>query len=102
MLDCIARLFEPLLQRLLPATGRHRSPVTGPASRPAPARATSAPASYRDALRGEDNRLVRPYLLAHEQREEARQQRARRRALWFAVHGIDNGPRLIHGMEVTA
>lgn len=46
--------------------------------------------------------MVRPYLLAHEEREEARRQRARRRALWLAVHGVDIGPRLIHGMEVTA
>ncbi|MEC4020648.1 hypothetical protein [Streptomyces sp. H27-D2] len=43
-----------------------------------------------------------PYRVARERREEARRQRARRRALWCAVHGIDVGPRLIHGMEVTA
>ncbi|MPY57857.1 hypothetical protein FNH08_11970 [Streptomyces spongiae] len=43
-----------------------------------------------------------PYLLAHERREEVRRQRARRRALWLAVHGIDIGPRVIHGVEVTA
>ncbi|MFF9803162.1 hypothetical protein ACF1G3_37960 [Streptomyces rochei] len=29
-------------------------------------------------------------------------QRQRRRALWLAVHGIDVGPRHIHGMEVSA
>jgi len=46
--------------------------------------------------------MVRPYLVDHERREEARRQRARRRALWFAVHGIDIGPRVIHGVEVTA
>lgn len=34
--------------------------------------------------------------------EEARRQRARRRALWLAGYGIDVGPRLIHGVEVTA
>ncbi|MFF0086071.1 hypothetical protein ACFYR1_41220 [Streptomyces canus] len=53
-------------------------------------------------LRGEDHALVRPYLVAHERREEARRQRARRRVLWLAVHGIDVGPRVIHGVEVTA
>jgi hypothetical protein len=53
-------------------------------------------------VRGEDSPLVRPYLVAHERREEARRQRARRRALRLAVHGIDIGPRLIHGVEVTA
>lgn len=36
------------------------------------------------------------------QGEEARRQRARRRALWLAVCGIDVGPRLIHGVKVTA
>jgi hypothetical protein len=57
---------------------------------------------HESVLRGEDSPLVRPYLVAHEQHEEARRQRARRRALWLAVHGIDIGPRLIHGVEVTA
>lgn len=46
--------------------------------------------------------MVRPYLVAHELREEGRRQRARRRALWLAVHGVDIGPCLIHGVEVTA
>ncbi|WP_158520029.1 hypothetical protein [Streptomyces ambofaciens] len=50
--------------------------------------------------------LVRPYLLAHERREEARRRQARRRqaqrrALRFAVHGIDLGPRVLHDMEVA-
>ncbi|MFE1023130.1 hypothetical protein ACFW5I_00945 [Streptomyces sp. NPDC058818] len=53
------------------------------------------------ALRGEDNVLVRPYLLAHEQQEEARRRQARRRALRFAVHGIDLGPRVLHDVEVA-
>ncbi|MEU2431287.1 hypothetical protein ABZ611_17540 [Streptomyces sp. NPDC007861] len=67
---------------------------------PHPPRPTRAPAPY---YRGEDSPLVRPYLLAHERRQaEARRQRARRRALWFAVHGVDIGPRVIHGREVAA
>ncbi|WP_456203090.1 hypothetical protein [Streptomyces sp. LZ34] len=45
--------------------------------------------------------LVRPYVVAQERRVEARRQRARRRALWLALHGVDIGPRLIHGVEVT-
>ncbi|MDQ0943391.1 hypothetical protein [Streptomyces sp. V1I1] len=45
--------------------------------------------------RGEDSPLVRPYLVAHE-----RQQQAMRRALWLAVHGVDIGPRPIHGVQV--
>ncbi|MEU0082648.1 hypothetical protein [Streptomyces sp. NPDC006274] len=64
-----------------------------------PPRPTRAP---DPVVRGEDSPLVRPYLVAHERREEARRQRVRRRALWLAVHGIDIGPRLIHGVEVTA
>lgn len=53
-------------------------------------------------LRGEDTELVRPYFVAHEQRSEIQRQRSRRRALWLAVHGVDVGPRWIHGVEVTA
>lgn len=91
-MQCIARFFEPLLRLLWPASGRHRSTGVRPA----------APHARVPALRGEDIGLVRPYLVAHERRQEAQRQRARRRALWFAVHGVDIGPRLIHGMEVTA
>ncbi|MFJ2441360.1 hypothetical protein ACIOWG_13070 [Streptomyces sp. NPDC087658] len=36
------------------------------------------------------------------QRVENRRRRQRRRALWLAVHGVDVGPRVIHGMEVAA
>ncbi|MFD5392058.1 hypothetical protein ACFWMG_45505 [Streptomyces sp. NPDC127074] len=57
--------------------------------------------------------MVRPYLVAHEQqraqwqpgqqeRAERRLRRQRRRALWLAVHGVDVGPRLIHGVRVVA
>ncbi|WP_314223096.1 hypothetical protein [Streptomyces zaehneri] len=103
MLHHIARLVEPLLRLLWPPSGRHRnrhrarggarlSPV--PAAPVAPGR---RPSPHEALLHGEDSRLVRPYLRAHEQREQARQQRARRRALWFAVHGVHVGPRPIHG-----
>ncbi|MFI7318688.1 hypothetical protein [Streptomyces venezuelae] len=50
-----------------------------------------------DVLRGEDNALVRPYLVA----DELRLRRQRRRALWLAVHGVDVGSRVIHGMKVA-
>ncbi|WP_411120732.1 hypothetical protein [Streptomyces sp. x-19] len=53
-------------------------------------------------LRGEDVALVRPYVLTPEERRERRAQRERRRTLWLAVHGIDMGPRWIHGVEVAA
>ncbi|MFF6995186.1 hypothetical protein ACFY93_09535 [Streptomyces sp. NPDC008313] len=114
----IARFLEPVLRLLMPGTGRRRR-GRGP-ERPAAAPAaclSSAPLcpACRDRfarlgpLRGEDHARVRPYLVAHEQRaahdrrrEEERRQRARRRALWLAVRGVDIGPRVIHGVEVTA
>ncbi|MFD8385234.1 hypothetical protein ACFV2X_43080 [Streptomyces sp. NPDC059679] len=55
--------------------------------------------------------MVRPYLVAHERQrgQQQRQERAgrrlrrqRRRALWLAMHGVDVGPRLIHGVRVVA
>lgn len=94
----IARLVGLLLRLLLPPTGRRRRCADS-------ARAVTAaapPPRGVPALRGEDCRLVRPYLVAHEERERARLQRQRRRALWLAVHGVDVGPRLIHGVEVAA
>ncbi|GAB2446228.1 hypothetical protein [Streptomyces incanus] len=103
----IARLFEPLLQLLLPGSGRRRRAATAPAgvcSCPTCSCAEERPASPAgpQLLRGEDNAMVRPYLVAHERWGEVRRQRARRRALWLALHGIGIGPRVIHGMEVTA
>ncbi|MBD0844615.1 hypothetical protein [Streptomyces sp. TRM68416] len=106
----IARLFEPLLRLLLPGSGRRRRTTTTPKPTEALTRHAPGPTAHRPGsrpLRGEDHALVRPYLVAHERREEARRQRARRqrarrRALWLAVHGIDVGPRVIHGVEVTA
>ncbi|AYN41219.1 hypothetical protein D9753_22670 [Streptomyces dangxiongensis] len=108
VLHRIALLVEPLLRLLWPASGRHRNrgrhragggaqrtPV--PAAPGAPGR---RPSPHEALLHGEDSRLVRPYLLAHERRTQAKQQRARRRTLWLAVHGIDVGPRRIHGVDV--
>ncbi|MEU3818598.1 hypothetical protein AB0E74_03140 [Streptomyces sp. NPDC030392] len=105
MSHCIARLLDPLLRLLWPPPpARHRaapSPAARPVHTPAPLppRPTRAPEPY---YAGEDSALVRPYLLAHERRAEERRRRARRRTLWFAVHGIDLGPRVIHGIEITA
>lgn len=96
MLHRIAFILEPLLRLLWPPPGRHRAPAACPAPPPRPTRAPDP------VLRGEDSPLVRPYLVAHERRVQARRCRARRRALWLAVHGIDIGPRLIHGVEVSA
>ncbi|MFI8308692.1 hypothetical protein ACIF80_35875 [Streptomyces sp. NPDC085927] len=109
MLHRIALLVEPLLRLLWPASGRHRHRNRHRAGEAAPTPAPAAPVTpgrrpspHEALLHGEDSRLVRPYLLAHERRVQARQQRARRRTLWLAVHGIDVGPRHIHGVDVGA
>ncbi|MEV6615672.1 hypothetical protein AB0N31_17780 [Streptomyces sp. NPDC051051] len=57
----------------------------------APAAPVRRPSPHEAFLHGEDSRLVRPYLLAHEQRAQATPQRARRRTFWIAVHGVDGG-----------
>lgn len=64
------------------------------------ARPTTRPAE--PASRGEDIGHVRPYLVAHERQQEARRQRARRRTLWLALHGVDIDPRVIHGVRVAS
>lgn len=103
MLNPVARLIEPLLRLAWPASGRHRQHMAAPLD-PVPAvpDPPRRPSQHTAPLRGEDSRLVRPYLLAHEQREQAKRQRTRRRALWLAVHGVDIGPHRIHGIEVVA
>jgi hypothetical protein len=64
--DLIVRLLEPFLNLLLPARGRRRRcPYTYPYS----CDYVGGPTTHRTGerpLRGEDSRLVRPYLLAHE------------------------------------
>ncbi|MFI5674769.1 hypothetical protein [Streptomyces cellulosae] len=102
MPHCIVRIFEPLLRLLLPAPGHHRSPdqpsadlcVDAPIA--CPSRASASP-----VLRGEGIGLVRPYLAAHERREQQRRP-ARRHVVRLAVHGIDIDARLVGGMEVRA
>ncbi|MBT2419659.1 hypothetical protein J7F01_30545 [Streptomyces sp. ISL-22] len=102
MPHCIVRIFEPLLRLLWPAPGRHRSPdqpstglcVEAPTA--CPSRPLAPP-----VLRGEEIGLVRPYLVAHERREQQRR-RARRRVVRLAVHGIDIDARLVGGVEVRA
>ncbi|MGW0823657.1 hypothetical protein [Streptomyces sp. NPDC002845] len=102
----IARLVEPLLRLLLPGVGRRRGRIaaTGEAVQATAAPYADGPTARRSGsrpLRGEDHALVRPYLLAHERREEERKRQVRRRAVKLAVHGIDIGPRVIRGAEVT-
>ncbi|MFH9040032.1 hypothetical protein ACH4FA_11820 [Streptomyces sp. NPDC017966] len=95
MNDRPTRPAGPLLL-LPPGRGRHRT-----ASAPVPRRIApgvevqAAGRAGTRYLRGEDDALVHPCVLAHEGREEARRQRTRRRAPWLAVHGVDIGPRAI-------
>lgn len=100
MVHGIARIVEPLLRFLFPASGRHRVPAPHTVSRPQ--NQPTAPHPCISVLRGEDIGLVRPYLVAHERREEARRRRVRRRTLVLATCGIDIGPRWIHGVDVAA
>ena len=100
MSNPIVRLVGLVLRLLLPPSGRRRRggapplPVRGCAAHTATLRC----GARVPLLRGEDSRLVRPYLDAH---ETVRAQRQRRRALWLATHGVDVGPRRIHGVEVA-
>ena len=113
MPQCIALLCTQFLRLLLPPRGRHRaapSPVGVPPEAPGVITREDAPERRQPyhhprftLLRGEDSPLVRPYLRSPDEwRYERRQQRQRRRALWLAVHGIDIGPRRIHGVKVAA
>ncbi|MFJ6751524.1 hypothetical protein ACIQNI_25555 [Streptomyces sp. NPDC091266] len=91
MPHCIARFVEPLLRLLLPSPGR-RTP--GPGIHPTAPRATTPRGrlTWEPVLRGEDTVMVRPYLVAYEQRQqEERQVGARPRALRIAVRGLDLG-----------
>jgi len=95
-----------MVRALLPARGRHRAFGARPPVRErllAPVPDAAGADRPLDAWPFEpDTPLVRPYLLTPEERHERRLQRQRRRALWLAVHGIDVGPRHIHGLEVSA
>ncbi|MFD6999802.1 hypothetical protein ACFWA5_26835 [Streptomyces mirabilis] len=96
-------LLLALVHALLPARGRHRAtPAQLPDvdGSPAPSNPVHRPVDVR--LFERDTHLVRPYLLTPEERRERRLQRQRRHAFWLAVHGIDVGPRCIHGVEVSA
>jgi hypothetical protein len=89
--------------------GRHRAERTLAApplfTPPAPpAQPTSPRSPYggygRDEpLNGNETSLVRPYLVAHEERER---QRERRLVLLLALDGVDVGPEVIHGVRLGA
>ena len=93
MPNCIARIFEPLLRSLRPSPGRHRThrPGTTPAA-PRAAAPVVGRLTREPVLRGEDTVMVRPYLVAYEQREQGQRQLGDRpRVLRIAVRGLDLG-----------
>jgi hypothetical protein len=94
MPNCIGGVFEALFFLLAPATGRHRARQAPPPPLP-PDTPTMPLPLVRRALRGEDIRLVRPYILDHEQR-----QRGRKQQLIPATHRFAAEPNWIHGAEV--
>ncbi|MGW5215155.1 hypothetical protein ACWEQO_29195 [Streptomyces sp. NPDC004051] len=105
MLGLIARLFEPLLSLVAPGTGRRRlgardgyDPSPPPTKGPAPHQFGARP------LRGEDHHLVRPYVIAHERREQERRRQARRRSLLITPQGIrlPPHPHPTHCLGLTA
>ncbi|MFM9631339.1 MULTISPECIES: hypothetical protein [Streptomyces] len=101
--ELCALLLLAIIRALLPAEGRHRAaPTQPPVREPALADVSFAAENAHRFESADAHPLVRPYLLTPEERHERRLQGQRRRALWLAVHGIDVGPRRIHGMEVSA
>lgn len=78
MVHAIARLFDMVLPLVLLAAVRYRAPGALPATRNASGTSHARPPRVE------------------------RCQRRRRRSLWLASMGIDNGPRVIHGVKVGA
>jgi hypothetical protein len=94
MSNPIVRLVGLVLRLLLPPSGRRRSGVTPPpVVASTPTCVVTAPTARCQA---------RVPHARGSARERIRVQRQRRRALWLAVHGVDVGPRSIHGVEVAA
>ncbi|MFD3917542.1 hypothetical protein [Streptomyces sp. NPDC058595] len=101
MAHCIAVFCGQLLKLLLPSHGRHRAAALPPQA----AKHRSVPLRPRAPLTpllcGEDSALVRPYVLSLAERHNLTQRR-HLRALRPAVHGLEIGPRWIHGTGVAS
>ncbi|MBA4864415.1 hypothetical protein H1V43_24280 [Streptomyces sp. PSKA54] len=86
----------PLLAPSAPAAPSAWPPVWRPTSLRS-RRRPYGPYEPEEPLNGHETALVRPYLVAHEERER---QRERRLALLLALDGVDVGPDVIHGVRV--
>ncbi|WP_405743452.1 hypothetical protein OG422_16025 [Streptomyces sp. NBC_01525] len=92
----IARYLVPPLRRLLPARGRHRQAQgSRPTSCTAQKRRTLlvCPPPRHEAGHLRDIDLVRPYVLAHEQRQTENGHRAARSAVVGLPHSSGKGVR---------
>ncbi|UGQ13581.1 hypothetical protein LO772_08235 [Yinghuangia sp. ASG 101] len=102
LLRSLARLTSVIVRR--GPRGRHRAgqhPILPAVTQPRTAPFDPPTAELRALTEESPPALVRPYIRAHEQRvNERRAQRRRRVELWLAVHGVDTGPRTIHGWVV--
>lgn len=91
------------------SSGRHRGRTAPPfRPTPTPAPAPAQPPSPRSPygldvpIDGHESALVRPYLVAYDQRQERARQRQRRLALVLAADfGFDLDTRDLHGLEVA-
>lgn len=108
MLNPIARFFEPLLRLLFPPGGQRRQgeAISHPAllARRRLVGCCSVVPLASPPPNGANGPLVRSRAQAAHlrwERTELRLRRQRRRALWLAVHGVDVGPRVIHGVAVA-
>ncbi|WFB09204.1 hypothetical protein LRS74_20800 [Streptomyces sp. LX-29] len=104
MRNLIAALLAWLRGVFGPGSGRRRAGAcpagAAPAARWLPAH--RSPYGLREVFDGDTIALVRPYLIAHERRQERVRQRRRRRTLVLAANfSIDLGARVLRGVEVA-
>ncbi|WP_314611834.1 hypothetical protein [Streptomyces stackebrandtii] len=83
-------------------TALHPTPAPAPAPAPVRPPAPRSPYGLDVPLNGDESALVRPYLVAYDQRQERARQRQRRLALVLAADfGFDLDTRDLHGLEVA-
>jgi hypothetical protein len=101
MRHLISQLVSQVRVLLAPG-GRHQAECPAPPPRADVFRPASSVRAWYEPIDGQATALVRPYPRVHERYDEARAQRQRRRALWFATYGIDLDGRDVHATGVVA